>query len=174
LTRGAKHGEIISLNHYPENIMASTLLLRFVACAILAGCCGGALAQHVWLDDKGVRQYSDLPPPPGTPAGRVLQSPAPRAAPAGEKPAAPTVAERNAAFEKRRIEQAERESKESEQARLAADNARNCEQARAYQRMLASGQRMSKLDKNGERAFLTDQERAQETATAQRVLAQCK
>jgi hypothetical protein len=156
--------------------MATTQLLRFVAAAFLAGACSGALAQHVWLDDKGVKQYSDMPPPAGTPASRVLRSPGPRAAAAvpAEPAAAPSVAERNAAFEKRRIEQAEREAKESEQARVAADNARNCEQARRYERTLASGQRIATLDKNGERAFLSDQQRAQETATAQRVLAQCK
>lgn len=155
--------------------MASTHLQRFVACAILACGCSDVLAQHVWLDDKGVKQYSDMPPPPGTPAGRVLQRPGPRAATAApEQPAAPSVAERNAAFEKRRIEQAEREAKAGEQARVAADNARNCEQARTYERTLASGQRISKLDRNGERAYLSDQERAQEIATAQRVLAQCK
>ena len=159
--------------------MTPIRLMRFVACAMLAAGCSGALAQHVWLDNKGVKQYSDMPPPPGTPASRILQSPGPRAAavevaPATDKPAAPSVAERNAAFEKRRIEQAESEAKSDEQARVAADNARNCEQARSYQRTLASGQRIAKLDKNGERAFLSDMERAQEMATAQRVLAQCK
>ena len=157
--------------------MAATHLLRLLACAILASGCGGAWAQHVWLNDKGVKQYSDMPPPPGTPAGRVLQSPGPRAgspAPAAEQAAGPSVAERNAAFEKRRIEQAERETRESEQARLAAERARNCEQAGAYQRTLASGARIAKLDKNGERAYLSDQERAQEMALAQRVLGQCK
>ena len=155
--------------------MAPTRLMRFLACAVLVAGSSGALAQHVWLNDKGVKQYSDMPPPPGTPAGRILQSPGPRAAAsAPTQPAAPSVAESNAAFEKRRIEQAERENKASEQARLAADNARNCEQARGYERTLASGQRIAKLDRNGERAFLSDQERAQEIATAQRVLAQCK
>lgn len=155
--------------------MAATLTLRFVAFAILACGASGALAQHVWLDARGVKQYSDMPPPPGTPASRVLQSPGPRgAAPTVDQPAAPSVAERNAAFEKRRIEQAERESKEGEQARVAADNARNCNQARAYQRTLANGERIARLDKNGERAYLTEQDRAQETATVQRVLAQCK
>jgi len=161
--------------------MATIHLLRFVACAILAAGCGGALAQHVWLDGKGVKQYSDLPPPPGTPASRILQSAGPRppaaaetvAAP-GETVAAPSLSERNAAFEKRRIEQAERETRESEQARSAADNTRNCEQARRYERTLASGQRIAALDKNGERAFLSEQQRAQEMATAQRALAQCK
>ena len=155
--------------------MATTHLLRFVACAILVYGCSGAQAQHVWLDAKGVKQYSDMPPPAGTPASRVLQSPGVRtAAPTADQPAAPSVAERNAAFEKRRIEQAERETKEGERVRTAADNARNCEQARTYQRTLASGERIAKLDKNGERAYLSDQERAQEMATAQRMLAQCK
>lgn len=155
--------------------MATTHLLRFIACAILVSGCSGALAQHVWLDTKGVKQYSDMPPPAGTPASRVLQSPGLRAtAPAVDQPAAPSVAERNAAFEKRRIEQAEREAKEGEQARTVADNARNCDKARAYQRTLANGERVSKLDKNGERTYLTDQDRGQEMAAAQRVLAQCK
>jgi hypothetical protein len=155
--------------------MAPTHILRFVACAILACGCSNALAQHVWLDVKGVKQYSDMPPPPGTPASRVLQSPGPRAAaPAVDQPAAPSVAERNAAFEKRRIEQAERETKDAEQARMAADNARNCDQARAYQRTLANGNRIARLDKNGDRAYLTEQDRAQETATVQKALAQCK
>ena len=148
--------------------MATIHLPRIVAAALLAAACGGALGQHVWLDDKGVKQYSDMPPPPGTPAGRILKSPAPRAsateaapAPTAEKTAAPSVAERNAAFEKRRIEQAERETKESELARTAADNARSCEKARNYQRTLASGERISRLDKNGERGYLSDMERAQ-------------
>jgi hypothetical protein len=158
-----------------ETFMATTHRLRFVACAILIVCCSGAIAQHVWLDDKGVKQYSDMPPPSDTPANRILRSPGPRtAAPVADQPAAPSVAERNAAFEKRRIEQADREAKASEQARMAADNARNCDQARTYERTLASGQRISKLDKTGERAFLSDQERTQEMASAQRVLAQCK
>jgi predicted RNA polymerase sigma factor len=57
---------------------------------------------------------------------------------------------------------------------VAADNARNCDQARAYQRTLANGDRIARLDKNGERVYLTEQDRAQETATVQRALAQCK
>ena len=155
--------------------MAATQLMRFVATAILAAGCSGALAQHVWLNDKGVKQYSDMPPPAGTPANRILQSPGMRAAaPVAEQPAGPSIAERNAAFEKRRIEQAEQEAKAGEQARFAADKARNCEQARSYERTLASGQRIAALDKNGERTYLSDQQRAQETATVQRALAQCQ
>ncbi len=155
--------------------MAATLIFRLVACALLAAGSSGALAQHVWLDAKGVKQYSDMPPPAGTPANRVLQSPGLLTAPATpEKAAAPTMADRNAAFEKRRLEQAERENKESEQTRQTADNARNCEQARNYSRMLASGERISRMDRNGERGYLNDQERAQEAAATRRVVEQCK
>ena len=84
------------------------------------------------------------------------------------------MADGNAAVEKRRLEQAERENKESEQTRQTADNARNCEQARNYSRMLASGERISRMDRNGERGYLNDKERAQEAAATRRVVEQCK
>lgn len=155
--------------------MRATFILRLVACALLAAASGGATAQYVWLDDKGVKQYSDMPPPAGIPASRVLKSAGAQPAAANPEPAAgPSMAERNAAFEKRRIEQAEREKKEGEQARQAADMARNCEQARAYSLLLASGQRVSRMDRNGERNYLNDQDRAQEAQSTRRVLENCK
>ena len=152
--------------------MAASTSLRIWAC-VLAAAAGPALAQHVWLDEKGVRQYSDQPPPAAVPARRVLQNAASRPAAAPES-SAPTLAERNADFEKRRIEKAERESKEIDQARLEQERRRNCEQARAYSRALTSGDRVSRVDASGERSFLTDAQRAQETAHAQRILEQCR
>jgi hypothetical protein len=154
--------------------MAATTL-RKLAC-MLAFAALPALAQHVWLDDKGVKQYSDQPPPAGTPASRILQSPGPRPAASASAPApsGPTLAERNADFEKRRIERAEREQKESEQAAMEKEKNRNCEQARAYGRALANGGRIARTDANGERSYLTDAQRAEETARVQRVLEQCR
>jgi hypothetical protein len=157
--------------------MAPVFTLKVLAVALLATASSGAMAQYAWLDAKGVKQYSDMPPPPGTPANRVLRDAvahpvSPSAA--QESPAASSLAERNAAFQKRRMEQAERERKESEQARLDADRARNCDQARAYSRALASGERISRVDQNGEYNYLSDAERAQETAATQRIMEQCK
>ena len=153
--------------------MAATILRR-LAC-MLACAAAPALAQHVWLDEKGVKQYSDQPPPAGTPASRILQSPGSRpATPATPAPGGPTLAERNAEFEKRRIERGERERKESEQAEMAKEKERNCEQARAYGRALANGGRIARTDANGERSYLTDAQRAEETARVQRVLDQCR
>ena len=154
--------------------MAATTL-RKLAC-MLAFAALPALAQHVWLDEKGVKQYSDQPPPAGTPASRILQTPglrpaAPAAAPA---PSGPTLAERNADFEKRRIERTEREQKENEQAAMEKEKKSNCEQARAYGRALANGGRIARTDANGERSYLTDAQRAEETARVQRTLEQCR
>jgi hypothetical protein len=157
--------------------MAPVFTLKVLAVALLAAVSSAALAQYAWVDANGVKQYSDMPPPPGTPANRVLRNAgAHPASPSAtqESPAAPGLAERNAAFQKRRMEQAERERKESEQARLDADRARNCDQARAYSRALASGERISRVDQNGEHSYLSDAERAQETAATQRIMEQCK
>lgn len=143
-----------------------------------------ASAQYVWLDEKGTRQYSDMPPPPSVPENRILKQagkPVPAAsaapAPSEEKPAAPaqmSIAEKNAEFKKRQAEQAEKEKKTAEEARLAAEKTKNCERAREYQRTLESGERVTRTDKNGERSFLTDEQRTQEIRDAKRVVEGCK
>jgi len=53
----------------------SPTLLRRVAAVALLFTAGLAQAQFVWVDPKGVRHYSDQPPPPGTPPARILKAP---------------------------------------------------------------------------------------------------
>ncbi|OGB23515.1 MAG: hypothetical protein A3I66_02165 [Burkholderiales bacterium RIFCSPLOWO2_02_FULL_57_36] len=150
-----------------------------------------AYAQYVWLDEKGVKQYSDIPPPASVPQKRILKepgSPSPTLATAPVAPVAEgttpgtadkdkgpmTTAERNADFQKRRAEQAEKDKKAAEETQRAADKAKHCEQARAYQRALQSGVRVAQTDKNGERSFMSDEQRAKEAQDAQRALDACK
>lgn len=143
-----------------------------------------ATAQYMWLDEKGTKHFSDMPPPPSVPAGRILKRPggapsAPQHEAAEEKPATPakaepTIAERNAEFRKRRQEQADKEKKAAEETARAAESAKNCERAREYQRSLDSGERIVRTDKNGERSYLSDEQRAQESRDTRRVLAECK
>lgn len=164
---------------------SATIVSAALAGAILSS---AAFAQYAWVGDNGVRQYSDRPPPSSVPPQRILKAPGKAApasaaqaeAPAGpaetqatRQPAPPTLAQRNADFQKRRIAQAEQAGKAAEQEGLAAERARGCEQARAYQRTLESGARIARTDKNGERAFLSDGERAQEAAQTRRLLNQC-
>lgn len=146
-----------------------------------------AFAQHVWKDEKGVRQYSDRPPPASVPISRIIKTPglvqheAPTAPDAdrnaaGEKEDAkpPSLAERNAEYQRRRAEQQEKEKKLTEESRQAAARSRACANARSYQKMLDSGERISRLDANGERVFLSDSQRAQESLSNRRVIDSCK
>jgi len=161
----------------------------FIASAALCmlGIGSAALAQYVWLDEKGGKQYSDMPPPASVPAKRILKMPGKLSVPgadAGSTPAdgkdaqnkdqaPPTLAEQNAAFKKRQDEQAAKDKKTADSAKEAADKAKNCENARAYQRTLDSGQRIAQTDKNGQRAFLDDSHREQASRDNRKVLGEC-
>lgn len=163
---------------------ATTIAGAALAAAVLSD---AAMAQYVWIGNNGVKQYSDRPPPASVPPQRILKAPG-RAAPPASVPdsaaspahppvatqaGTPTLAQRNAEFQKRRIEQAEQERKAADQQALAAERDRACRQARAFQRTLESGVRIARTGANGERVFLSDKEREQEAADVRRHVAQC-
>ncbi|WP_353152827.1 DUF4124 domain-containing protein [Herminiimonas fonticola] len=163
-------------------------LKRLAVAILLAGCTSAAMAQYVWLNDKGVKQYSDTPPPASVPNSKILKSPkgmTPASTPAkpveesekdGEaaKKGPQTIAEKNADFQKRRAEQAEKDKETEAKKQAAADKKKNCEQASNYKRVLDSGERISRMDKSGERAYLSDEERAQEMRENKRAMEECK
>jgi hypothetical protein len=168
--------------------------------AVLLASCSITMAQYIWIDDKGLKQLSDRPPPPSVPVQRILKAPGkpqfnPNAAPAQADAAtpslaadassaapfaeastgpAPTVAQRNDAFNKRRADAAAAERKTADDAQQKADAAANCEAARQNQRALDQGMRLANIDKNGERAIMSDQERAELGKKNQKVLAGCQ
>ncbi len=146
-----------------------------------------ASAQYIWLDEKGTKQYSDMPPAASVPKERILKQPGSAANPppvaaapasagtetkTGSK-APKTAAELNADFNKRRMEQAEKDKKSAEEAKIAADKSKNCERTRQHSRSLASGERLYRTDKNGEREYLDDDQRAKEMNENKAVLANC-
>lgn len=90
-----------------------------------------------------------------------------------EKPAAPqTLAERDAAFRKRQQERAEAERKAAEQAQRNAKLAQVCDDRRTDLRTLESGARISRVEANGERAFLSDEEIARRRDQLTKALAE--
>lgn len=156
-----------------------------------------AHAQYSWIDDKGTRVFSDRPPPPGTPAARILQrprsaAPAVAAGNAGKAPASaaesttataataaatpkrPTLAEQETAYRERQAKREEdaRKSRESAEQKAALDE--RCASARQEERLVTSGTRMSAVDAKGERYFLSDEERAKRLQAARRALADCR
>jgi hypothetical protein len=154
-----------------------------------------AHAQYSWLDDKGTRMFSDRPPPPGTPASRILKAPhrneaagvsAPAASasaaatpaaagsPAAAPKAPPSLADREADYRKRQAQQQADEKKAQLEAAHAAQQQQVCADARQDEAQLASGIRISQMDASGERSFLSDEERGRRLARARQALAQCK
>ena len=166
---------------------------RQLSTVLVAGLCfglaGQCLAQYVWVDEKGVKQFSDQPPPPGVPKNRILKGPgaktAPQAASSESQASAPappaasasaplSIAERNAEFNKRRQEQAEKEKKQADDASRAEAKRKNCARAREFQQSLDSGTRISQFDDAGNKGFMSDDQRAQASRENKQILAECK
>ena len=195
----------------PASSSPAALLRRAVAAALLFAA-GQAQAQFVWVDPKGVRHYSDQPPPPGTPPARILKAPgmpaisvqpatpapAARTAPpvptnpagaatastpadpaaaAGAKPGAKapqTLAQKDADFRKRLKESQEAELKAQEQARIAAQKTEHCGEVHRARQMLDSGIRIADVGADGQKRYLNDAERAQRSARANAMAAECR
>lgn len=147
-----------------------------------------AHAQYSWIDAKGTRVFSDRPPPAGTPPNRILKAPrrpdaaADTAVPAAaadaasaplEKPKQPTLAEREADYRKRQAQRQEDEKKAQEEASNKASRQAMCANARQEERQLASGMRISDMGANGERGYISDEDRARRLARARQALAEC-
>lgn len=156
---------------------------------MLSASCPLAHAQWLWLNDKGVKQLSDQPPPASVPPSRILKAPRGQmpdlrkelneqpAAPAAQSPApaaGPSLAERNAEFNKRKQEAAVQANNAATAAQAKAAQAENCELARSTQRALDGGMRIARVDGNGERYFLNDAERAERQRSVTESLSHCK
>ena len=161
--------------------------LRILSAAALLLAAGIAHAQYVWVDDKGIKQFSDRSPPSSVPEKNILKAPGRQQTlivAAGQEPAVPaagaakkapaTVAERNVDFNKRASEKAEQDKKAAAQAQSKAAKAEQCAAARDYKAQLDSGVRIGTVGKGGERGFMGDSERAAANAKVNRSLADCR
>lgn len=158
---------------------------RLLAAAALMLVAGLAQAQYVWIDEKGIKQFSDRSPPPSVPEKNILKAPGRQTvaiaadgqepAPAGAaRQAPPTIAERDAEFNKRMKEKAESGRKAAGEAQARSAKAEHCAAARAYKAQLDSGVRIGTVGKDGERGFMTDTDRAAASAKASKALADCR
>ncbi len=177
--RSYKHAAIYLVNNMKTLILRTTLVL-----ATLFTVSTAALAQYVWLDDKGSKQFSDQPPPPNVPQNKILKSPGltldsvvsepDTDADQAKKPKQPeSIAEKEAAYKKRRDELAAKEKKASEEAKNTAAKAENCRRMREYQQSLVSGQQFALTDANGTSTLMTAEKRKQEISTVNQNLLDC-
>ena len=112
--------------------------------------------------------------PAGTPAAPTEAADAAATAlrPAPAASAAPSLAERELAFRKRRLDAAQADSKRAEQRARAERAAHACDDSRSAQRALESGMRVARVAESGEREFLGEAERAARLAALRRDIAE--
>ena len=172
------------------------IALTFAA-GLLALAATGAHAQTLWKwrDASGQLHIGDTPPPAGTPAKNIVSGPLPGTPPspaittttsssstttsttASADPAAPAASAGETALEKKK-KAAEKERADKEKADHAAVDAKNaairkenCTRAQASLAGLQSGQRIARINANGEREVLDDAGRAEEIKRTQDVVA---
>lgn len=158
---------------------------RLLGAALLLAA-GFAHAQFAWIDAKGIKHYSDRPPPPDTPASKILKAPGrhedliatPDAADAkpadGANAKQPTLADREADYRKRAQDKAKEEKKSAEEAQKLQARRNNCEQAQRDKNSLESGMRIAETGNDGSRQWMSDAERARRLAETKEVLATCR
>jgi len=171
--------------HYAPHVLALILSAGAVVCtpALASG-------QWKWRDANGSIQYSDRPPPQGTPESAILAKPrastarivtppvaaaSAQAAVGRAAPAAGKASENELDAKRRKAEEEEKAKQQAEEAKLAKDRAENCERAKSYQRTLNDGIRISRTNAMGEREILDDKGRAEEMQRTQDAIrANCK
>jgi len=163
------------------------LTVVVVSALIGAAVAWPAAAQWKWRDKGGQIQYSDLPPPTGVSDQDILQrpqanqrryaaAPAPTPAPATASAAsAPKMVEPELEAKRRKAEQEQADKHKAETEKLAGARAENCARAKDYMRTLDDGIRIMRTNAKGEREFLDDKQRADETKRTRDVIASdCK
>ncbi|MEO8835594.1 MAG: DUF4124 domain-containing protein [Caldimonas sp.] len=164
-------------------------LLAVLAAGLLAL---PAEAQWKWKDKGGHVQYSDLPPPAGTPDQDILAHPSaparrtpivtstsvPAASASAALAAGSAVARSGDPELEARRKKAEAEAAAKvkvEQERVTAAKAENCTRAKAQLTTLDSGIRIARTNAQGEREFLDDKQRADEAKRTKGIIStDCK
>lgn len=177
--------------------MTRSALLALVAAAASAFLAMPADAQWKWKDKSGRVQYSDLPPPQGTPDADVLSRPggnarrmtpaspaalaaaglAASAAPASASSPAlqPKLADPELEAKRRIAEQDQQKKVKELEVKVAQARAENCSRAKNQLLSIDSGMRMARMNDKGEREFLDDAQRAAERRRTQDAIASdCK
>ncbi len=127
-------------------------------------------ASYKWVDENNRTHYSEQPPGNNKKA-KLLKSTSSSSAnttAASGTPAVPkTIAEQAAELDKAKLAKKEAVSKASQQQANTDALKANCDGAKKNLTALQSGMRLVEIDAEGERSFLSDEQRQQKVARAQ-------
>lgn len=147
--------------------MRRTALLVVALCLALPA--GAQIYQ--WKDENGKTVISDKPPIGQVRQQKQIDSGSP--AKNGQKQ--PSLADREMEFRKRQKEAQEGAEKTRKEETASSEKNENCTNARRQLQALESGERIALRDDKGERYYLDDAQREQETAKARKfVETNCK
>jgi type IV secretory pathway VirB10-like protein len=145
------------------------------------------LAQYVWLDENGHKQYSDQAPPPSVPKNRILKfnsksaddpsllsTPNTTTTPDVKAKQPENLADKELAYKKRQQELMEKAKKEEAESKATAVRNENCKRMKEYKQSLESGMRVSEMNANGTTSYMTEEKRAQEIKEATQNMSECK
>ena len=134
--------------------------------AVLALFASAAHAQvQCWTTKDGKRACGDTPPP-GVKTTAISTPSAPSPGDSGAKAGKKPPADPEKDFQKRQTDASKSREKEQQAEQQAQAKQENCERARSALRALESGQRISRVDKDGERYYLEDKDIEAEAARA--------
>lgn len=133
------------------------------ALALLAAPAGADL--YKWVDAQGRVHYSDKPPPNTAQKSSTVRAPAAASAPAASAPQQKTLKEQELEFRQRQTEEAEAAAKAQKEADMRAQN---CTNARGNLATYTEGGRVVRFNAQGEREYLSDEDRAREIERWQR------
>lgn len=132
--------------------------------AILLAASGSAGAKmYKWVDEDGVTQYTQTPPPKGDYKPVKPPPPPPSSAAQSKK----DLDKRGEEFEKRREEKAEADKKAAKDAKIEQRNKSNCATARANLEKLKTGRRLRSKEKDGSIKYVTEDDRTARIEKAQ-------
>lgn len=164
------------------SMLASTLLVGVATLIVSPSATAGM--QWKWKDANGNIQYSDRPPPYGTPDKNILSRPTAAHAAAAQPTAVPSEATAASSpastpakgvdpeleAKRKKAEDDKKAAQKAEEEKNAKSRADNCARARTYQRTLNDGIRISRTNANGEREILDDKARAEEQRQVEEVI----
>ena len=132
-------------------------MLAFVAVAACGLCAPSAQATlYKWVDEKGVTQYTETPPPEGKASKKIEITPSPSAAPANDD-----WRKRDQESKQRHLKDDERKAQENQNAAVRHNL---CLKAQREIDVLNRGIPVYHVNERGERVYLDDGERARQMA----------
>jgi hypothetical protein len=132
-----------------------------------------AQTTYRWDDAEGQTHYSDTPPPTGALNVKVIRNTRFDSEDSYDSEDDTfSYEEQEAAFQERQAKQAEDRAEAEKERLAAAERKKNCDLARGNYNTISIGGRITRIDENGERVFLSDDEIEQKTIEARQVMDQ--